>query len=165
MNYTCACCGEVHEDLPDLAFDRPTYAHQIPEEEYSDRVSLTSDLCIIDDESFFIRGLIEIPVLGQEKTFGIGVWVSQKEENFRTYERQFDSADIGPFFGWLSNEFRFMGESTLSLKTMAHFQGNDLRPSIALEPTDHPLAVAQKQGISLDQAWEFIHDYLDPSAS
>lgn len=164
MSYVCSCCGQTHEDLPDVAFDHPIYAHQVPEEERAERVWLSSDLCIIDDAEYFIRGLIEIPIQGQAHRLGIGVWVSQKPENFWTYKDNFDSAEIGPFFGWLSNEFKFMGKSTLNLKTLAHFQGGNLRPSIVLEPTDHPLALAQREGISLNQAWEFVHDYLSPSA-
>ena len=165
MSYLCSCCGQTHEGLPDLAFDRPAYAHDVPEEERAERVWLDDDLCVIDEEYYFIRGLIEIPVHGQDETFGIGAWVSQKPENFHTYVEHFDSAEIGPFFGWLSNEFAFGGEPTLNLKTRAHFRGGVLRPSIELEATDHPLAVAQREGISLDEAWMLIHRYLGPSAT
>lgn len=163
MKYVCSCCGETHEDLPDVVFDRPIYAHQVPEMERDERVRLNSDLCIIDDEFYFIRGLIEIPIHGQVETLGIGAWVSQKPENFWTYKNHFDSAEIGPFFGWLSNEFMFRGERTLSLKTKVYFQGGTIRPSILIEPTDHPIAIAQREGIGLDHAWEFVHRYLDPS--
>ena len=141
MSYVCSCCGQTHEDLPDLALDRPAYVGAVPEAERAKRVRLDDDLCIIDEEHHFIRGLIEIPVHGQVETFGIGVWVSQKPENFRTYVEHFDSAEIGPFFGWLSNEFYFGGTSTLNLKTMAHFRGGGLRPGIELDMTDHPPAL------------------------
>src|SRR5262249_41970681 len=70
-----------------------------------------------------------------------------------------DSAEIGPFFGWLCTRLTCYRESTLLLKTMAQFRGNGLRPAIELEPTDHPLAVDQREGISLRRAWEFIHRY------
>jgi hypothetical protein len=58
----------------------------------------------------------------------------------------------------------FGGEPTLNLKTMVHFQGKGLRPKIELEPTDHPLAMAQQNGLSLDEAWAFLHERLDPLA-
>ena len=163
MSYICSCCGELHEDLPNVAFDRPIYAHQMPEGEREERVCLNSDFCVIDEEDHFIRGLLEIPIHGQDAPLGIGVWVSQKRENFWTYREHFNSSNIGPFFGWLSNELRYEGESTLNLKTMAHFKGGSLRPNIVLEPTDHPLAIAQRDGITLDQAWAFVHAQNDPS--
>jgi hypothetical protein len=117
------------------------------------------DTCILDGESFFIRGVIEIPILGSSDRFGIGVWVSQKQENFRRYVENFNSDEIGPFFGWLSNEITFYQPSTLTLKTMAHFRGGDLRPSIVVEPTEHPLAMDQHHGIRLDRAWQIVHHY------
>ena len=157
MTYACTCCGKVHEGLPDVAFDQPTYANGVPESERDNRVRLSSDNCKVDDEHFFIRGIIEIPLKGTGEMFGIGAWVSQKRENFETYVSHFDTPEIGPFFGWLSNDFVFSGQRTLSLKTMVHFRGGGIRPCIQLEPTEHPLAVAQRNGITLDEAWQFVH--------
>lgn len=162
MSYLCSSCGKTHDGLPDLAFERPTIVGGVPEEDRAERVRLDGNLCIVDGEYDFIRGVIEIPIFGAAETFGIGAWVSQKSENFWTYVEHFDSADIGPFFGWLSNEIGFGDEPTLNLKTMAHFRGNRLRPAIELEPTDHPLALAQREGITLDQAWAFVHEHLEP---
>ena len=98
---------------------------------------------MVDDEYYFIRGVIKIPIHDYEQDLGFGVWVSQKKENFETYLENYDTPDIGPFFGWLSNEFKFGGVSTLSLKTMAYFQGDGQRPLIELDESDHPLSVAQ----------------------
>ncbi len=161
MAYTCSCCGKVHDGLPDLSFERPGYAAEVPEEEMEVRVKINEDLCVVDNEYYFIRGVLRIPVLDHEQDLGFGVWVSQKKENFETYLKNYDTPDIGPFFGWLSNEFRFGGQPTINLKTMAHFQGNGQRPLIELEQSEHALSVAQKNGISLDQAWKIVHDYLD----
>jgi len=157
MSYVCTHCGETHEGLPDIAFDRPAYADNVPVEEREKRVQLTADLCIVDNEYYFIRGVVEIPIHESSESFGIGVWVSQKRENFETYREQFDTPTIGPFFGWFSNEFIYSGERTLNLKTMVHFRGHGMRPRIELEPTEHPLAVAQREGIPLDEAWAFVH--------
>lgn len=160
MSYVCSCCGQTHDGLPDLAFDRPIYAFQVPEAERASRVRLDEDTCVIDDEDFFIRGVIEIPVHGRTDAFGIGAWVSQKRENFETYVANFDTPDIGPFFGWLSNDLRFGGISSLNLKTRAEFLGNGLRPRIVIEPTEHPLARAQQDGLELDAVWTFVHAHI-----
>ncbi|MBB4602516.1 hypothetical protein HNQ93_003273 [Hymenobacter luteus] len=159
MSYQCACCGETHQGLPDIGSAAPWPMYTIPEQEREQRVRLTKDTCVIDEQEFFVRGVLEIPVHGQEQTFGFGVWVSQSEDHFRCYQKHPDANDIGPFFGWLCTEIQIFAP-TLSLKTKAHFQGNGLRPWIELEPTDHPLAVAQREGISLDRAWEIVHEYL-----
>ncbi|WP_044000852.1 DUF2199 domain-containing protein [Hymenobacter swuensis] len=159
MSYQCACCGRTHEELPDIGSAMPYMIHDVSEEERQDRVVLTADMCILDDEHYFIRGVLEIPVHEQEQTLGFGVWVSQKAEHFHAYREQPDSTDIGPFFGWFCTEVNAFSP-TILLKSKAHFIGNGQRPSIELEPTDHPLAVAQREGISLARAWEIVHEYL-----
>jgi hypothetical protein len=159
MAYRCRTCGELHDDLPDIAADKPDHWSQVPAAERARRVHLTSERCIIDNEDHFIRGVILSPVHEQEQPFGFGVWVSQSRDSFDTYLRNPDTADIGPFFGWLCTRIRYYAEDTLSLKTRAHFRSDGLRPSIELEPTDHPLAVDQRTGISLARAWEIAHYY------
>lgn len=163
MSYRCVTCGKFHEDFPDLGIDKPDPWWEIAEEERGSRVELTSDTCIIDGEHHFIRGVIAIPVHEQPEPFGFGVWASQKRENYFEYVKHPDSADIGPFFGWLCTRLACYAEDTLHLKTMARFRGGGLRPSIELEPTDHPLAVDQREGISLSKAWEIVHHYMKAS--
>jgi hypothetical protein len=159
MSYICSTCGETHENLPDIGSDRPDYWWGVAESERDDRIQLTEDTCIIDDNHFFIRGVIEIPILGENNRFGFGVWVSQKKENFYKYLENPESGEIGPFFGWLSTNIHFYSPTTISLKTTAHFRGNGLRPAIEVEPTEHPLAIDQHNGISLEKAWKIVHFY------
>ena len=161
MSYICSCCGDTHEGLPDVGFDRPALAFDVPEAERGERVKLGSDHCVVDEEHHFVRGVIEIPVRDLPDSLGIGVWVSQKQENFQTYVDHPESPSIGPFFGWLSNDVGFRDRPSLHLKTMVHFRGGSLRPRIELEATDHPLSVAQREGISLDDAWKFVHRWID----
>ena len=157
MTYTCATCGKTHEGLPDVAFRWPDSYFGVPESERAARIKGTTDTCSIDDEDFFIRGIILIPVHGQPESLGLGVWVSQKRENFQTYLDNFDSAEIGPFFGWLSNRITFYQPDTWVLPTMAHFQGNNQRPLIKPEPSDHPLYKDFSEGITMDRAWSIVH--------
>jgi hypothetical protein len=161
MTYKCATCGEIHDDLPDIGDDKPYYWYTIPEEQRASLAELTEDTCIIDNEDYFIRGVINIPILDYEHDFGFGVWVSQKKENFFNYLENSDSNQIGPYFGWLSTEISYYEKSTLNLKTMAHFMGNGKRPRIEVEPSDHPLSINQHQGITRAEAWEIVHFYMD----
>ena len=162
MTYRCSTCGESHDDLPDMGADRPDHWWNVPAEERDQRIELTSDTCIIDDEHFFVRGVIEIPVHDYSRRFGIGAWVSQKRENFFVYQDNLDSSEIGPFFGWLCTRVAFYEKDTLNLKTMVHFKGRGLRPSIGLEETNHPLSLDQHHGILLARAWEIVHFYMKP---
>jgi hypothetical protein len=144
MSYRCVTCGEVHDDLPDLGADRPDIWWSIPAEEREQRIQLTNDTCIVDQENFFIRGVLQIPIHDYPRSFGFGVWVSQKRENFFTYLDNFESDQIGPFFGWLSTRLSYYPEDTTNLKTMAHFRDKEERPLIEVEPSNHPLALDQR---------------------
>ena len=158
MSFRCHTCGETHDSLPHIGVDYPDPYYALSEEERT-QAFITTDLCSID-EDYFIHGVIEIHVHGEGEPFGIGVWVSQKKENFQTYFDNLDSDAIGPFFGWLSNDLKCYAEGTILLKTMAHFRGKGIRPFIEVEPTDHPLALDQRNGITLERAWELVHYYM-----
>jgi hypothetical protein len=160
MSYKCSSCGELHNELPDISSDRPDYYWQVDEKFRDEIITLTEDTCIID-EDYFIRGVIEIQIHDYPERFGFGVWISQKKENFEKYLEFSDSNEIGPFFGWLSTNLNFYEEDTLSLKTTAHFQGSGKRPLIEVETTEHPLALDQQNGISLERAWEIVHFYMN----
>jgi hypothetical protein len=163
MSYRCRTCGKLHDELPDIAADKPDHWFDVPEKERAKRIQFTSDMCIIDNRDHFIRGVIQLPVHDFLEAFGFGVWISQKKENFLKYQKNFDSAAIGPFFGWLCTRIKYYSQDTLGLKTRAIFRGGKLRPMIELEPTDHPLAIDQRDGISLAKAWEIVHFY-EPKA-
>src|SRR5262249_46724088 len=105
------------------------------------------------------------PIRDHSERFGFGAWVSQKRENFLAYESEPESTEIGPFFGWLCTRIAYYPVETLALKVMANFRGHGLRPFIELEPTDHPLAVDQRDGITLEKAWEIAHWYQEKNRS
>ena len=162
MCFRCSICGELHDEIPHLGSDRPDPWWAVPEDERDRRIELTSDTCIIDGKEFFIRGVIEIPVHEHADPFGFGVWVSQKKENFFAYLKTPDSAEIGPFFGWLCTRISYYQEDSTHLKTMAHFRAGNMRPFIELEPTDHPLTIDQRNGITEERAWGIVHFCLNP---
>jgi len=95
-------------------------------------------------------------VHGADEPFSWGVWVSLSEQSFLTWVKNFDQqrrSHVGPFFGWLNAWLKPYPE-TLNLKTHVHLRDNGVRPWIELEPTDHPLAVEQRNGISIDRVAE-----------
>lgn len=141
----------------------PHHAYVLDEAERATRAVLTEDTCVINNEDFFIRGVLKIPLIDSDGYLGYGVWVSQSEENFYSYVASPNSTEIGPYFGWFCSDISEFAP-TLSLKSRAHFQGEGLRPLIELAPDSHPLAVAQQEGITLARAWEIVHQYL-PAAS
>jgi hypothetical protein len=159
MKYLCAVCGEVHTDLPDIGFAWPDHYFDVPENEREARIEGTSDACSVDKEHCFVRGAILIPIKNEDRSFGLGVWVSLKPENYEAYLANLDSSDIGPFFGWLCNTIPFYDDETQLMKAMVHFQGNGQRPLIELAACEHPLYSDYAEGITLERAFEYVHWY------
>jgi hypothetical protein len=163
-SYVCRHCGERHYGLPmSYGTDAPAYwERSLAGDESS---MLGQEQCIIKEEHFFVRGRLVIPVTdatpGTE--FDWGVWVSLSRGNFTralslwtTPGREREQ----PYFGWMSTELPLYQPSTLSLKTHVHTQVVGQRPLIELEPTDHPLAVEQRAGITLARVQEIAETLL-----
>ena len=71
--------------MPAFGTDAPLYYYGIPSEERGRRCVLTSDTCVVDDEHFFVRGCLELPVHGFDEPFEWGVWVSLSKVNFEVF--------------------------------------------------------------------------------
>jgi hypothetical protein len=158
LTYTCATCGETHTGLPDLAFDAPFHYRSMTEEDRRRLAILTSDTCVIAGEDYFVRGCLQLPIHGHHEPFTYGVWVSLSAKNFRRFEELFESKDPvtePPYFGWFSNRIDGYPE-TLNLKARVMLRQHPLRPLIELEPGDHPLAVDQRNGITIDRVLKIL---------
>jgi len=156
FTFKCSTCDELHEGMPTFGWRAPLSYYEVPEEEREKRCDLGSDDCVIDEKFFFVRGCLEIPVIGEEDKFSWGVWVSLSEASYLEWTKCFKSekrSHIGPFFGWL-NAWLKPYPDTVNLKTMLHLRDNGIRPFIELEPTDHPLAVEQREGITVERVAE-----------
>lgn len=164
--FICSRRGQHHAEISMAYGPRaPALYHQLPEADRETRAELTTDLCIIDEEHFFIVGKLELPVQDTDKVFSWDVWASLSRDNFmRTCElwESDDRVDEPPYFGWLSSSLPGYPE-TLSLKTHVHTREVGRRPYIEIEPTDHPLAIEQRGGITMDRVKEIAEMVLHPN--
>lgn len=155
--WRCRGCGEVHGELP-MHYGAPAPAlwFSIPEAERAERVLLSTDMCLIDEQHGFIVGNLEIPVLDSDEHFSWDVWVSLSLSNFKRALELWEQPgreSEPPYFGWVSTSLPGYPE-TLNLKSNVHTRAVGRRPRVELEPTDHPLAVEQRQGIRLARVQE-----------
>jgi hypothetical protein len=110
----------------------------------------------------FVRCVLRLPVLGGDDTLEWGVWSSLSAANFKRYRNTFRSArqsELGEMFGWFSSQCPGYPE-TSGLKCHVVPQDGGIRPLIDLEPTDHPLAVDQRNGITPARAVELAGPWL-----
>ncbi|WP_339726730.1 DUF2199 domain-containing protein [Maribacter stanieri] len=163
FKFTCSCCDEIHRGVPNLGSNAPNYYFSIPDEEIKKRTFLTSDTCVIDDVHFFVRGCLEIPLIGHEEVFSFGAWVSLSKENFEKFESLYDvkeRRDNEPMFGWFSSWVWPFYTDTENIKSIIHLRNDGIRPYIELEPTEHPLALLQSEGISSEQVIKMYEYYV-----
>ena len=96
-----------------------------------------------------------MPIIDSDQVLSWSVWVSLSDRNFQRavelWEQDGREAEP-PYFGWRNT--RLPGyPNTLNLKTLMYTRLVGQRPHIVVEPTDHPLAIEQQQGIT----WERIY--------
>jgi len=163
LRWKCGSCDEWHEGpCLDIGFNSPFYWNNANENgtrwsilpsggiEKFGKSFLDEEYCAVDDEDFFVRGVIELPILGSAETFRWGVWGSLSQANFETLlkaDQSEERSDFEPMFSWLSTQISSYPD-TLSLKMYAHIQEPGTRPQFSLEPSDHPLAQEFRHGIT-----------------
>jgi hypothetical protein len=162
--YFCASYKQFHADLPlSYAADSPDSYAWLKESERARRAVLGSDQCIIDEEAYFLRGLIEIPVPGFEDKFLWGVWARVWRNDFDEISSHWDTQGredlIGPYKGTLNNKLSEYAD-TLNLKCTIRIQPVGSRPLFFIDEPDHPLAREQREGISLERIQEIASNLM-----
>lgn len=161
--FECRTCGQHHSEMPMcLGADAPALWYALPESERSSRALLTSDQCVIDEEHFFVRGRILLPIVDSEDSFIWLVWVSLSAKNFERMSELWETEgreSEPPYFGWLQSALPYE-ESTLSLKTAVHTMPLGERPYIEIKSEDHQLATEQVDGVSMSRVQEIVERAL-----
>ena len=163
--FDCGTCAQRHPGPP-LGYGLAAPAYWVPELAAGELNVLEQEICVIKDVGFFVHGLVEIPIRDSDDTFTWGVWVSLSKDNFFRATERWDTPgreSEPPYFGWLSSEIGVYPEPTLNLKTNLHTRPVGQRPLIELEPTGHPLAVEQREGITMARVREIAQSTIHPS--
>ena len=169
LQWKCGSCEEWHSGpLLDLSFNHPHYWSDryvsgcrwsiLPSGKFdiSSKTFLDEDYCVINDEDFFVRGIIQLPILGTAETFCWGVWGSLSRANFEILLKVEDDpkrAEVPLMFSWLSSQISDYPE-TLSLKMYVDVQEPGNRPLFRLEESDHPLSQEYHHGITPERVKE-----------
>ena len=123
---------------------------------------LSEDFCVLDGKYFMVRAVLPIPVNGVEGDFAFGCWSTLSRENFAKYVDGFDNgdyADTGPWSGWLMNQLATFNEGADPLAVWVQPRTDRQRPLIWVQDDNHPLAIAQDDGITPDRMLEIFRHY------
>lgn len=161
MEFTCSCCGQVFDEIPDLGADEPVYWASLTAEEKA-LGFINSDYCVVNG-SYFVRGILRLDITEYpEEYFAFGVWCSISEKSYsEIMRRDRDDAPLEGFgcFGWLNtnlNSYGFLFDDNSPLASNVEYKNNTQRPHFKLHSTDHPLYRAQRDGV----AFEHIRDWV-----
>lgn len=175
FHWKCGNCEEWHSGAClDFTYDSPYYwdkefGEAITHDQLFDApldqrpaTFLNLDCCAIENQDFFVRGNIHLPIIGTSETFRWGVWGSISRENFETLLSLFEDpkrVELPPMFSWMSSQIKGYPE-TLSLKMFAHIQEPGWPPHFELEETDHPLSQEYYHGITAERVKEIMMSRL-----
>jgi hypothetical protein len=167
LRWKCHSCEEWHTGpCLDFGTDSPScWRQELANDERmaGDRRAsfLDTEYCAVEDEHFFVRGVIHLPIIGTGESFRWGVWGSLSRENFerlRTMPED-DAAELPPMFSWLSTNLPEYPD-TRGLKMYAHPQRQNQRPHFRLEKTNHPLAQEYHHGIMPERVRQLMRKLL-----
>jgi hypothetical protein len=157
--FRCARCGEWHEGLP------PGFAFTAPdawsERRWRERLplasSLAEDQCIIRGR-YFLKGNIEIPVVGADDPFVWTAWVELDAERFWRADDLHDTPgrEREPAYpGRIANALPGY-PSTLGLPVSVRTRERGLRPLVVVDDDVHPLGADQRDGVGAEGVEELV---------
>lgn len=147
----CPSCGVAHNGLSvSIPVSRPTLTDKVPPHEWEERVWSNGEMCVIDDERFFLYGSVVLPILGHSEEFAWGAWAEVSEELFMWY--QGIRGDGGreanaPFAAVMATDIPFY-PVTLGLPLMVRIEPLGLRPDFVLDASAHPLVQDHRGGVT-----------------
>jgi hypothetical protein len=155
MPFVCSVCGERHDErLLDIRLGLPHVIHLLDADARSRRAWLADDFAVLDDERFFVRGLLELPIPELDGRFAYGSWVEVSMPDFQELMRHWhDEEQFGAVECTVANELEPYRE-TLGLDATLRATALDKLPAIELADAPHELVHDQQHGISLDRSDE-----------
>jgi hypothetical protein len=161
MGFVCSVCGDFHaERLLDIRLSLPDPIFALADDEREARAWLADDFAVLDEERFFVRGLLELPIPELETRFGYGTWVEIESKEFQQLlEHWEDPEQFPPVEGTVANELApYTG--TEGLRATLSPVSVETLPSVKLDDAAHPLVADQQAGISADRSDELAATVL-----
>ena len=155
--FICQNCGVEHTELSSLAFNAPFHYDILNPVDKEKLAEKEDDFCVInhkDQIDYFIRVVLQIPILDHDETLDYGVWVSVSKETIEDYRLMFAAkeAEEKSYFGMLCNEITDYEISTIGLYMQVLTQLDGYRPLLIPYESEHSLVQDWSNGISRDEA-------------
>lgn len=153
----CSCCDKM---LPanqmELTFGLPDEIFTLSAQDMEDRTEGSTDLYVLDGNRFFVRGLLPLPIEGQND-YCLGAWAEVSEEDFDKIEELWEvdvRADEPRIKANLSNSMPYTltsGPTELEIQ----LQDSKSRPLFHVTTPSCTLYNEQSKGITAHRAFEY----------
>jgi hypothetical protein len=159
----CACCGELAPvSALELSFRLPDDVFQLSKTEQGAHCRMSSEYIVLNDNRFFVRALIPLPVHGRAEPYHIGIWAEVSKKNFirvLALSAKPAQASAPPIPATLANQLPFH-KSTLGLSLTLQLRGPDTVPEVQLRPCEHTLYAEQSNGIDEARVLQYAQPVL-----
>lgn len=159
LRYRCPDCRDIHDGLPDLCFALPDAIFELDPTAREARTLVSSDLCVLDDNRFFIRCVLEVAVADHTEVFAYGMWAEVAQRDFNRYAVYYNTdapAPVATFGGTIANRLPLTEES-LGLPCEIRLSNEEgMRPALSITAASHELSAEQESGIALDRALALV---------
>jgi hypothetical protein len=160
----CAQCGTFHDPGElEIGFSRPDVIADLDDAARAAMARDSDDLCQHAGR-YYVRGVLEVPVLGEDEAFGFGAWAELAKADFETLVRRWDDPDQGdqpPFPARLANALQPFPED-VGVPVDVQLIDPDTRPLLKVHAGPGDLARAVADGVSPATVLGWLMPFLHP---
>lgn len=146
----------------DMAYKNPGRYFEIPAKERAARIYTSTDICVVDESEFYIRGVLPIPVINSDDEFRWGLWAKVEKDDFDVYVENWDGnlpENLPVLHGSLSGSMKYYLDSDKT-SVEIHLQSGDQRPIFKVVSEENSLGSDQKKGITMEKVHSFVEAIL-----
>jgi hypothetical protein len=154
----CPCCDKmVPANDMEISYRMPDVIASMEETEIENQCRYTNDYVVCNDEYFYIRCVIPLPVQEAARNYCIGAWAQVSQNSFNRIWELWDEDDQSSepaIHGMLANDVHLNTNSENS-KIEVQLMGAKSRPTITIKDSDCSLYKEQQSGITIHRASEY----------
>ena len=154
----CPCCEKlVLAADAELSYHLPDDIACMSAEEIKSTCKYTDDYVVCEDEYFYIRCILPLPVRDTEKNYCIGVWAQISPNSYnRVWElwSDEDQANEAPISGLLANAVH-LNTGAKNAEIAIQLTGPTTRPIVKIKDENCSLYQEQQSGVTIHRASEY----------
>lgn len=154
----CPCCEKMVPAIDvELTYRLPDDIASMDVEERDSTCKFTNDYVVCNDEYFYLRCVLPLPIHDTGREYCLGVWVQVSPNSFnKVWELWDDDAQVSepPFRGLLANNVH-LNTGASNAEVMVKLTGSKTRPVVTVKDVACSLYKEQQCGITIHRSSEY----------